>query len=198
MQKAIKGFAVVAMLAVPGAGAAQSLGEVCEAVTTFGTGQWVEYGISGQTMGMTSMRYGNIGTEERDGQTHTRYELKLSGAQSMTGQILIAGNGGPWDQENVVEMVLQMPGQPAMTLSGDMLAMARQSNPTPDIVEQCVGAEILGHESITVPAGSWDAVHLRTPDGTEVWASLDVPLGVIKVIPSTGPTMELKAHGSGS
>ena len=116
----------------------------------------------------------------------------------MTSQLLIAGDGGPWDTDNLVEMTVEMPGQPPMTFTGDMLVLAQQNSQTPDIAEECAGAEIIGHESVTVPAGSMQTVHLRSPDGTEVWASLDVPMAVVKAIPANGPTMELKGHGRGA
>ena len=57
-------------------------------------------------------------------------------------------------------------------------------------------SEIIGRESVTVPAGcDADGSHPVNVEGTEVWASLDVPMAVVKVVTPNGPTMELKSHG---
>src|SRR6266446_4693592 len=45
---------------------------------------------------------------------------------------------------------------------------------------KCSGAHVVGWESVTVPAGTFRALHVTTGDGGELWASRDVPFGVIK------------------
>jgi len=39
---------------------------------------------------------------------------------------------------------------------------------------------VVGWESVTVPAGTFRALHVTTGDGGEVWASRDVPFGLVK------------------
>src|SRR2546426_10917 len=39
---------------------------------------------------------------------------------------------------------------------------------------------VVGWESVTVPAGTFRALHVTTGDGGELWASRDVPFGVVK------------------
>jgi len=39
---------------------------------------------------------------------------------------------------------------------------------------------VVGWESVTVPAGTFRALHVKTDDGGEVWASRDVPFGLVR------------------
>lgn len=203
MRKTLRVLKATCVMAVlPGFATAQSLGDICSSVGRLAPGQWVEYTISGtESMGAmapSGLWVGNVGTEQRDGVGHTLYESRLMGAQNLVSQLLITGDGGPWDMDNLVEMRMQMPGQAPMTISGAMLDMARQQSPTPDIAEQCARAEVLGHESVSVPFGTFQAIHLKVDQNVEVWASADVPMAALKVITPDGPTMELKAHGDGA
>src|SRR5439155_743231 len=49
-----------------------------------------------------------------------------------------------------------------------------------DWASRCAGAHVVGWESVTVPAGTFRALHVTTEDGGEVWASREVPFGLVK------------------
>ncbi|PYP08647.1 MAG: hypothetical protein DMD56_12245, partial [Gemmatimonadetes bacterium] len=49
-----------------------------------------------------------------------------------------------------------------------------------DWAGRCSGAHVVGWESVTVPAGTFRALHVTTDDGGEVWASREVPFGLVK------------------
>jgi hypothetical protein len=200
MQKMLRTLKVSSLLAVlPFAASGQTLGAICESVARLGPGQWVEYNVTGMGMGdaLTSMWVGNVGSEQRNGVEHTVYESRLIGAQQMVSQMVMTGESSPWDMTNLVEMTVQMAGQPPMTMSGGMLDMVRQNDQTPNIAEECHSAEVVGNESVTVPAGTISTLHLRHEDG-EVWASPDIPMALVKFVSKEGHAMELKAHGNGA
>src|SRR5438552_2904771 len=59
------------------------------------------------------------------------------------------------------------------------LPLAAQS-PTDLADARRSGAHVGGWESVTVPAGTFRALHVTTDDGGEVWASREVPFGLVK------------------
>src|SRR5207245_9238266 len=81
-------------------------------------------------------------------------------------------------------LVLRVGPQPAMRISGEMAGMmGKQGGQTAsafDWAGKCGGAHVVGWESVTVPAGTFRALHVTTEDGGEVWASRDVPFGLVK------------------
>jgi hypothetical protein len=97
------------------------------------------------------------------------------------------------NENNVVSsrMIMQMPGQDPMEMDSNMAAQARRAQPpTPsDIADK---AEVLGTESVTVPAGTFTCQHYRMKDGSgEAWVSEKVgPWGLVKAV-NKGETMVL-------
>jgi hypothetical protein len=88
-----------------------------------------------------------------------------------------------------------------------MLEMARGmqgQNPTAsagDVLKKCEGAEMIGRETIQVPAGRFETLHFRhNEEGQqgEGWVSRDVPLGIVKMIwqGNGGGEMVLLGHGT--
>ena len=60
---------------------------------------------------------------------------------------------------------------------------------------RCSGAHVVGWESVTVPAGTFRALHVTTDDEGEVWASRDVPFGLVKLRGKQGDLV-LSARGT--
>ncbi len=81
-------------------------------------------------------------------------------------------------------LVFKVGPQPAMKMSGEMAGMmgkqGRQNTSAFDWAGRCSGAHVVGWESVSVPAGTFRALHVTTDDGGEVWASRDVPFGLVK------------------
>src|SRR6266568_393642 len=81
-------------------------------------------------------------------------------------------------------LVFKVGPQPAMRISGEMAGMmgkqGGQNASAFDWAGKCSGARVVGWESVTVPAGTFRALHVTTEDGGEVWASRDVPFGLVK------------------
>ena len=72
-----------------------------------------------------------------------------------------------------------------MKISGQMAGMmgerAGQNNSASDWAGRCNAAHVIGWESVTVPAGTFRALHVKADDGGEAWASAEIPFGLVKV-----------------
>jgi hypothetical protein len=86
------------------------------------------------------------------------------------------------DDFQVHRMIFQMPGQGAMEMPANMMAMQNSHK----IVEEMNNWSQVGNESVTVPAGTFTCSHWKKNDGTnEVWASDTVsPFGMVKSVGS--------------
>jgi hypothetical protein len=166
---------------------ATDLADVCKAVGDAKLGQWASFDATGSgSGGGGSLRLALVGSE-RGGGDSTLYwfEVNFTGkdpAHSGTVQILssslASGSASPR------ALIIKAGPQPAMKVSGEMAGMmgqkAGQNTTALDWAARCNGARVVGWESVTVPAGTFRALHVTTADGGEVWASRDVPFGLVK------------------
>ena len=192
-------LAAVALLlfAVPQL-AAQDQAAVCENMMQAEVGYWAEFNLEGTSAeDVSSLRFALI---ERAGETNPNwYEFH---AETDQGPVTIQMDVPDWPFEasQVAGMILKAPGQPAMRMPQEMIAMMQAQmgdNPMLDIAEACTTAEGVGQESVSVPAGSFDAFHIReAEENADVWLSEDIPFGVIKVSAPDGTTMELVGYGT--
>ena len=128
----------------------------------------------------------------------------------------------PMIPKEAIETVVKRGDQPAMKMPAGMMGMMRggqgQGQPQPSApgqgapgrggmgrgmgrsaaanwMQQCRSLTVVGQESVTVPAGTFKATHLRNAnDSTDVWVSREVPFGMVKS-QSAGMTAELSAMG---
>ncbi len=104
-------------------------------------------------------------------------------------------------QKKIVEMVFKVAGQPAMKFSGAMIVRMQGqmgSDPAAEFGKACEDAERVGVESVTVPAGTFDAVHFRLTSGQkpgDAWLVEGMPFGMIKWTGSDGDAVELVGRG---
>jgi len=70
-----------------------------------------------------------------------------------------------------------------------------QNNAAVDAARRCASAQVVGWESVTVPAGAIRALHLKNVDGGEAWVARDVPFGIVKARPKDGGEMVLTGRG---
>ncbi len=185
------------LVAAPTAAIGQDLDVVCNSIARLSLGQWVEYEVSARSMTL-GMRVANVASEERGGETLDRYEMTTVIPQGGESTTQMLTNGPVCDFDAIQEMVVTMPGQPPMVMTGQMLQMAIQNMPRQaNWGGMCVQAEIIGSETVVVPGGTFEAVHLRAAEG-DAWVSTDVPFGIIKSQSNDGSSMQLKAHGEGA
>ncbi len=106
--------------------------------------------------------------------------------------------GYPFTVQQIKGYIVKLPGQPTRRMPQDMVEQMNQAA-TPGLgwQEACQDAEDLGRAEVTVPAGTFEALHFRTrgESAGEVWVSQNVPFGLVKMVQGQG-TMELIRYGS--
>ena len=104
-------------------------------------------------------------------------DARMPGGQMLMKQLMTVGDDGV----SAAKLVMQMPGQGPMEMGMNMNPGGRgmrQSTPA-DIRDK---AEVVGTESVTVPAGTFSCQHIRQKDGSsDVWISDKVsPWSLVK------------------
>jgi hypothetical protein len=139
----------------------------------------------------TQLEISIVGKEDVEGKP--AYWMEMSFVDPRTSTPMYMKSLTTVNENNVVSsrMIMQMPGQDPMEMDSNMAAQARRAQPpTPsDIADK---AEVLGTESVTVPAGTFTCQHYRMKDGSgEAWVSEKVgPWGLVKAV-NKGETMVL-------
>jgi hypothetical protein len=186
----IGGSALVLGLAAGAAPARAQEGGCGSQWKTPPVGAWSEW----QT-GTSTTRIAVVGSEKQGSNTY--YQIELSNGSQGAMQLLVPGY--PWNMDQVQSMIMQRPGQPPMKMSGETLAMMRShmtnnQGGMADLARRCAAMTVVGVETVTVPAGTFKATHLKDKQGEDVWASGDVPFAVVKHTGPTGTTV-LSATG---
>jgi hypothetical protein len=182
-------------------------------------GSWAEYQTTrdGQSM---KTRVAIVGQEKRDGKDAVWFESTMETPRGrMISEMLVPSY--PFEPGSAIETVVKRGDQPAMKMPAGMMGMMRggqgQGQPQPSApgqgapgrgmgrgmgrsaaanwMQQCRSLTVVGQESVTVPAGTFKATHLRSAnDSTDVWVSREVPFGMVKS-QTAGMTAELSAMG---
>lgn len=172
---------VLAALPLP-AQSPTDLADVCKVLGDAKPGQWASFDGTGSA-GVGKLRLAVVGSERSGDSTLYWFEVSFAGkdpGKNGVVQILTASLAAGLESPRA--LVIKVGPQPAMKLSGDMAGMVgKQGGQTSafDWAGRCAGAHVVGWESVTVPAGTFRALHVTTDDG-EVWASREVPFGLVK------------------
>jgi hypothetical protein len=184
-------------LAVPGLAAqtATDLADVCKAVGDAKPGQWASFDATGG-----KLRVAIVGSERSRDTTLYWFEANFaSNDPSKSGIVQILAPSLATGSASPRAVIIKLSGQPAMRVSGQMAGMMSRKgahdNYIFDWAARCTAAHVVGWESITVPAGTFRALHVTADDGTDVWASRQVPLGLVQVRGKQGD-LALRAHGA--
>ena len=178
---------------------ATDLTAVCKAVGDAKTGQWASFDATSGSEG-GKVRLANIGSQRAGDTTLYWFEVNVAATDPSHGGVLqllapslSAGMAG------VRSVILKWGLQPAVKVSGQMAALliekTGQNNSVIDWAARCTTARVVGRESVTVPGGTFQALHANLDDGTDVWASSDVPFGLVKLRGKDG-VLALTARGS--
>lgn len=197
-------FLPVVLLATLGSPAAgQTLAEACERVADITVGQWAEYRATDPEMGNQpiGMRFAIVGTEAVGGTEHYWVELQMSAPQGrMIMQMLVPS--WPYESSQIKGLIMKSGDEPAMRMPQQTVDMMMQQTGgggefTQDVFENCDAAELIGNETVTVPAGTVETMHMRSTegDGGEAWVALDIPFGLVKMQGPNGESLELVGHG---
>lgn len=136
-----------------------------------------------------------VGQEDVGGSSGYWMEIRMqspqAGGEMVMKQLIVQSSSGP----DIKRMIMQTPGRPPMEMPTSMLsgAMARARTGQPSPGEKGGGmGELVGAESVTVPAGTYACQHYRKQDnkGTvDFWVATEVSLyGLVKM---TGPDVSL-------
>jgi len=193
-------FATLAPAVLAGqAPAPGDLADMCKTVGQGQVGQWAAFDATGSS-GSGKLRLAVVGSERSGDTTLYWFEVNAagkdaghSGVLQMLAPSLASGTVAPR------ALIVKWGGQPAVKVSGQMAAMMGQSggqgSSAFDWAAHCTSARVVGWESVTVPAGTFHALHVTGDDGTDVWASREVPLGMVKLRSAKGD-LALSARGS--
>jgi hypothetical protein len=153
------------------------------------SGIWRPVVGSGSTYEITregkkeTMDFAVLGKEDMAGKTGYWVEVSMSGMRE-GGEVIIKiletvdGNTISYSK-----WVMQMPGQQPMEMDSNMMNMAGRRTGQTQTADFRDKAEVVGTESITVPAGTFTCEHYRMKDGSgDAWISDKVsPWGLVKM-----------------
>ncbi len=178
---------------------ATDLADVCKAVGDAKPGEWASFDATGRSEGR-KLRLAVVGAERSGDTTLNWFEVNVtardpnhSGVIQILAPSLAAGTAAAHS------VIVKWGSQPAVKVSGQMAAMmgekGGQNNSVFDWAGRCKSAHVVGWESVTVPGGTFRALHVTTDDGTDVWASRDVQFGLVRLRGKDGE-LALAARGA--
>lgn len=163
---------------------------------TIGSGSEYLVTAKGKEMDMAIVA---LGKEDVGGETGYWMEMRMNSEQlggEMVMKDLVVSSAGA---QGVKRMIIQRPGQPPMEMPSMMMNMMQQHQP-PSVTSKGEGGpsgtgELVGTESVTVPAGTFSCQHYRKQDAkgpTDLWISTQVtPYAMVKMT-SADANMVLK------
>jgi hypothetical protein len=131
-----------------------------------------------------------LGKEDVGGQAGYWMEMRMT-SQDLGGEMvmktLVVSSA---TEQGVKRMIMQRPGQPPMEMPAMMMNMMQQHQTPPITTKGSEGGpggagELVGTESVTVPAGTFSCQHYRKQDPkgmTDLWISTQVtPYAMVKM-----------------
>ncbi|OLB58453.1 MAG: hypothetical protein AUI13_06880 [Gemmatimonadetes bacterium 13_2_20CM_2_69_23] len=149
------------------------LADVCKVLGDAKPGQWASFDGTGSS-GVGKLRLAVVGSERAGDSTLYWFEVSFAGKDpGKSGVVQILTGSLASGLESPRALVFKVGPQPAMRISGEMAGMmgkqGGQNASAFDWAGKCGGAHVVGWESVTVPAGTFRALHVTTEDGGEVW-----------------------------
>jgi len=173
--------------ALPAALGAQNLAALCEKARHPGVGAWSEFQWHGGRNDGAKLRMSVVGRERRSGADYIWLEVVMRdfpmgpAAQSgergtaprIVSKVLVPGFG----QGAPLASVVKVGDAPAM----EMPTGASRTTPGAPGLDACASARVVGWESVTVPAGTFRALHVASASGNaEEWFVPDLPFALVK------------------
>ncbi|HTT67881.1 MAG TPA: hypothetical protein VMF70_07630 [Gemmatimonadales bacterium] len=196
--------AVLLCLAVPPA-RAQDLADLCRRAMHPPVGAWSQFSNEGGRMPGSSMRIAVVGQETRGGTAYLWMEFAIHGMSmgrgegggdtvSMINRMLVRGFGP--GMAAPVATIMKFGSAPAMEMPVNGPGMQA---PSSNSLKDCTTSKVVGWESVTVPAGTFRALHVQDADGTsDTWVAPDLPFGMVKTLTPDSGQLVLVAHGMGA
>jgi hypothetical protein len=159
-----------------------------------GSGAQYVMTINGKPM---DVAYAIVGKEDVSGSPGFWLEMRMQnpelGGEMITKMLVV--NQGP--DAGVKRMIMQRPGQPPMEMGSFLMGMMKSHQPPPSGGKADLG-ELVGTETVTVPAGTFNCQHYRKQQTggktVDMWTSAQVtPYAVVKLA-SGQMTMQLQKN----
>ena len=199
--------AALLLLGTPVVARAQDKDAICRNVQNrpLRVGQWATYGWTGGRTDGATIRFAVVGSEAYDGTTYYWYEVSMNdpgrGAKGKTVfQMLVPGLG--YQASSVRALIMKSGDDPAVRMPDAMVRMVGSrvgANVAAEVAQACQRMEVVGWEQVTVPAGTFKALHLRDAnEPTEAWLRPELDFAMVKVVMKDGSTMSLTGSGGGA
>ena len=143
------------------------------------------------------MRVGFVDQEQRGAEKLYRMQMIMTqpDGKRMIMQMLTPWGPAVFEGDYDTDVIMKMGDQQAMVMP---IKGGKNQPGMADIRKECTKYTIVGDESVTVPAGTFDTRHYAGPDG-DSWVATDVPgWRLVKMVTKKGDTMVLTATGSGA
>ncbi|MFN2570346.1 MAG: hypothetical protein ABR537_01850 [Gemmatimonadales bacterium] len=186
--------------------AAQDKQKICQDVQhhVMTVGTWASYNWTGGRSDGSKIRVAVVGKEMRAGTALYWYEMMMQNPKRAKDntilQMLVPSL--MYDPNAIRGFVMKSGDQPAMRIPEQMIRMMAAnlgSNMGTDIARACDNMDLVGWEQVTVPAGSFRALHLRqASSGTEAWIQPSLGFPMVKAVLKDNGTMELAGQGTGA
>jgi len=186
--------------------AAQDLASLCKTVTRPPVGAWAEYSYTGGPQAGSTMRVAAVGTEARGDTTMLWLEMSMrapvpsgdSGVNAtipVIAKVLVPGWGT--DMSRPRTAIMKYGSAPAMLMPTDQ--GGGPGGAGPDLLDNCRSSQVVGWEQVSVPDGSYRALHVRSSSGDEnAWIVPGIAFGVVKDSSGDSSGVVLARHGTGA
>jgi hypothetical protein len=196
-------FALALGLSTPNTSlAAQALAEVCRPLEHPVVGNWARYRLRGGTADSSEVRMALVG---REGIADREYVWQESVVTTAAGDAVIQSlvPASPYDPTAIQRAIVRPPGQSPAEVPSTALARMPAGGQSSAGLDACRQGEVVGWETVTVPAGQVRALHVRyvrAERTADAWLAPGIPFALARTI-VTGATpadrleLELLAHG---
>lgn len=178
----------------------QDLVAICKQMSHPPVGSWATFKVVGGTDDGGTVKISVVGAEGGD----IWIEFAMNGFGGPSGQkfsgiskALVDGFGP--GMAHPKKSILKVGSAPAMTMpvGGPMGQMASGDRTG---FAKCGEGKSLGYADVTVPAGTFHALHVQDPkDASEIWVMPTIPFGLIKATKmGGGGDVVMTGHGSGA
>lgn len=136
-----------------------------------------------KAQGKTDIDFAVIGKEDVAGKTGYWVESAMNNVKQGGDVIVKVLEAVDGNTISYSRMVMQMPGQPPMEMDSNMMNMGGRKTYQNQAADFRDKAELVGSESVSVPAGTFTCEHFRMKDGSgDAWISDKVsPWSLVKM-----------------
>jgi hypothetical protein len=165
-------------------------------------GEWADYRWKGGRSEGSTMRMALVGTEAVAGKPNCWYEIAFTDAKNSKTilQVLVPGFG--FQASSMHGLIMKSGNEPAMRMPEQMVRMMAgqmDQNFATEFTRKCQQMELVGWEQLTVPAGSFRALHIKdAAEQADAWLVPDVYFGLVRATLKDGSSMEMTGKGTGA